>query len=172
MPTPPKTAANSTKHRTRQEREQREDAEQVTMPTRGKPKRAGALIAKDKKARVYWDRIWADMEELEILDILDAPALTSLCSMLAMRDRLALLTPRLMEELEALERDGHFSREQLRDLADGLKYCAALSDKRLKLEGQILSYADKLGLTPSGRCRLCARKAAEEPPDEDDDLFG
>lgn len=172
MPTPPKTAANSTKHYTQEEREQRELAEQVTMPSRGKPRRAPTIIAADKKAKGYWDRIWADMEELEILDVLDAHALASLCSMMAMRDRLALLTPKLMDQLEKLEQDANATGKVVTELAAALKFCSALSDKRLKLETQILSYAEKLGLTPSGRARLAARKAVEEPSDPDDDLFG
>lgn len=172
MPTPPKTAANSTKHRTKAELEQRELAETSTMPARGKPKRAPEIVAKDPKAKAYWDRIWKDMEELEILDILDAHALAGLCSMMAMRDRLALLTPKLMKQLDELEEDADSTGKVLPRLADALKYCSALSDKRLKIETQILSYAEKLGLTPSGRARLAARKAVEEPSDPDDDLFG
>lgn len=172
MPTPPKTAANSTKHRTKAELEQRELAETSTMPARGKPKRAPEIVAKDPKAKAYWDHIWADMKELEILDVLDAHALASLCSMMAMRDRLALLTPKLMKQLKDMETDTAATGQVITHLAEALKYCSALSDKRIKLDTQILSYAEKLGLTPSGRARLAARKVLEEPSDPDDDLFG
>lgn len=46
-----------------------------------------------------------------------------------------------------------------------------------KLQGQersILQYADKLGLTPSGRMHLARKKAAQFAGEggEDDDLFG
>lgn len=176
MPTPSKTAQNMTRHMTRAEREQRENAERATMPTRGKPKRTPALIAADRAARLYWDRIWAQMEELQILDTLDASALAGLCSMLAMRDRLAELTPQMLETITVLKRQcspsTEIGRESLVQLGDVLKHTTALSDKRLKLDAQILSYADKLGLTPSGRSRLAVHRAAEEAPDEDDDLFG
>ena len=172
MPTPPKTAANSTKHRTKAELEERELAESQTMPARGKPRRAPAIIQADSKAKAYWDRIWKDMEDYEILDVLDAHALAGLCSMMAMRDRLAILAPSLVDWLMSFESKGTLSDKELDKLATALKHSNALTDKRLKLETQILSYAEKLGLTPSGRARLAARKAAEAPPDEDDDLFG
>lgn len=175
MPTPSKTTANMSKHLTQEEREQRQQAEQSTMPHRGKPRRPGVLISGDSKAKAYWEKIWADMEELEILDTLDAPALAGLCSMLALRDRLAKMTPQLLEALGELEGQCNPSTEHgraaLEQLGRMLRQANALSDKRLKLDTQILSYADKLGLTPSGRSRLAVRKAAETTPDEDDDLF-
>ena len=171
MSTPPKTAANSTKHRTKAELEQRDLAESSTMPARGKPKRAPEIVAKDLKAKAYWDRIWKDMEELDILDVLDSHTLAGLCSMMAMRDRLVKLTPMLTAQLEELE-SGGLTTNGLEALSRALKHCAALTGKRMKLDTQILSYAEKLGLTPSGRARLAARKAVEEPSDPDDDLFG
>lgn len=176
MPTPSKTAANMSKHMTREERERRAQAEQDTMPHRGKPRQAGPLISGDPKAKRYWERIWAEMKELDILDTLDAPALAGLCSMLALRDRLASLTPKLLESLDRLEGQANPATEggraALDELGRTLRQANALSDKRLKLDGQILSYADKLGLTPSGRSRLAVRRAEQEAPDEDDDLFG
>lgn len=176
MPTPSKKTENMSKHLTRDERERREAAERAAMPARGKPRRTPAPVAGDREAKAYWDRIWAQMEKLEILDTLDTAVLAGLCSMLALRDRLATLTPELLESIYELR--GQCSpqsatgRTALQQLADALKSATVLSDKRLKLDAQILSYADKLGLTPSGRSRLAVRRAAEEPPDEDADLFG
>ena len=176
MPTPSKRAANMSKHLTREEQEQRVAAEQMSMPHRGKPKRAGTLISSDTRAKAYWDKIWTDMEELEILDTLDAPALAGLCSMLSLRDRLARLGPELVKALDTLREQcdprTEPGRAALNELAGLLRQANALTDKRLRLDAQILGYADKLGLTPSGRSRLAARRAAQEPPDEDDDLFG
>lgn len=176
MPTPPKTTANMTKHLTRTERQQREDAETVIMPARGKPKRAGPLISKDPAAKRYWDRIWRLTEEQEILDTLDEHTLTGLCSMLAMRDRLAALTPKLVEMTAEMVEQANaaetLDKATVKDLAQAMRSCSALSDKRIKLDAQILSYADKLGLTPSGRSRLAVHKAPVEPVDEDADLFG
>lgn len=42
----------------------------------------------------------------------------------------------------------------------------------LALEKQLLSYADKLGLTPEGRVRLARKKAAQDADAVPDDLFG
>lgn len=42
----------------------------------------------------------------------------------------------------------------------------------LTLEKQLLSYADKLGLTPEGRVRLARKKAAQDSDGIKDDLFG
>ena len=50
----------------------------------------------------------------------------------------------------------------------------AVSGKMQSLERNILQYAEKLGLTPSGRVRLAQKRAAAaaENKDPDGDLFG
>ena len=51
----------------------------------------------------------------------------------------------------------------------------AASGKMQSLERNILQYAEKLGLTPSGRVRLAqkrAQAAAEARTDPDSDLYG
>ena len=51
----------------------------------------------------------------------------------------------------------------------------AVSGKMQSLERNILQYAEKLGLTPSGRVRLAqkrAQAAAEARADPDSDLYG
>ena len=52
----------------------------------------------------------------------------------------------------------------------------AVSAKMTTLEKTILQYADKLGLTPSGRVRLAQRRAAAAAAaaamDPDGDLYG
>ena len=51
----------------------------------------------------------------------------------------------------------------------------AVSGKMQSLERNILQYAEKLGLTPSGRVRLAqkrAQAAAEARADPDGDLYG
>ena len=50
----------------------------------------------------------------------------------------------------------------------------AVSAKMQSLERNILQYAEKLGLTPSGRVRLAQKRAAAaaESRDPDGDLFG
>ena len=60
-------------------------------------------------------------------------------------------------------------------MAQALKVLDAVSGKMQSLERNILQYAEKLGLTPSGRVRLAqkrAQAAAEARADPDGDLFG
>lgn len=171
MPTPAKTMNNSTKHWTKAERERREAAEAVTMLARGRPRTARKIITGDPAAQKYWVRIWEQMEVHEILDYVDEYALASYCSLLAMRDRLAALTPKLLNQLEHME-DMAEDDEALRNLAVCFKACDGLSAARLKVESQLLQLADKLGLTPSGRSRLAVHRQAAEAADKDDDLFG
>jgi phage terminase small subunit len=160
-----------TKHLTKAEKERREAAE-AAMPHRGKPKQAGKLITRDPAAKKYWERIWAGAEELEILDLLDEYTLTSLCSLLSMRDKLAVVTPRLLDLLEQMMSAPELSDEAVTEIVKGLRSCQALSGQRLKIDATILSYADKLGLTPSSRCRMAVHKEPVESVDLDADLFG
>ena len=48
----------------------------------------------------------------------------------------------------------------------------ALTGKLQALERNLLQYAEKLGLTPSGRARLAQKRAQAAAPDPDSDLFG
>ena len=47
-----------------------------------------------------------------------------------------------------------------------------LTGKLQALERNVLQYADKLGLTPSGRVRLAQQRAKAAETETDDDLFG
>ena len=61
------------------------------------------------------------------------------------------------------------------ELAEDAAKLDAVSGKMQSLERNILQYAEKLGLTPSGRVRLAqkrAQAAAEARADPDGDLFG
>ena len=60
-------------------------------------------------------------------------------------------------------------------VADAVSKLDTVSGKMQSLERNILQYAEKLGLTPSGRVRLAqkrAQAAAEARADPDGDLFG
>ena len=60
-------------------------------------------------------------------------------------------------------------------MADAVAKLDTVSSKMQSLERNILQYAEKLGLTPSGRVRLAqkrAQAAAEARADPDGDLFG
>lgn len=60
-------------------------------------------------------------------------------------------------------------------MADAAAKLDAVSGKMQSLERNILQYAEKLGLTPSGRVRLAqkrAQAAADAAADPDGDLYG
>lgn len=172
MPKPSKKTANMDKHLTKAELENRQSAEAaLTRDGPQKPRRARKLIAGDKAAKTYWDSIWAQAEGLNLLDVIDEYVLAGLCSQLAMRDRLAVLTPALLDRIDQISAD-ELDEDALTDLAACLKNATALSNQRMKLDTQILAYSEKLGLTPSGRCRLAVHAATAQAVDPDDDLFG
>lgn len=161
MPTAPKTLNNMTKNMTNEEIEAREEAESGVLPDRGdvhleRPKfLTGA-------ARRYWDQILARMEGLSILDDLDSEMLAGYCLMLARRDSWE-------KELRSLGRKIAAS-EDAAGLLDAQK---DLRTKLLSLERNLLAYAEKLGLTPTGRVRLAQQRAKQTTQvDPDEDLFG
>ena len=47
-----------------------------------------------------------------------------------------------------------------------------LTGKLQALERNLLQYAEKLGLTPTGRVRLAQKRAQAAAPEPDGDLFG
>lgn len=196
MPTAAKAADNMTKHLTRTEREAREQAEEGVLPDRGrKPElKKPAIVRSNKRANAYWNQILKQMEGLVLLDDLDATVLAGYCSMLARRDQTTLLIAQLTDRLgvqDAVD-DGARRRKKDADLSDreweasakGAQVLSpdelveaavkldALTGKLQALERNILQYAEKLGLTPSGRVRLAQRRAKAAAEEPDDDLFG
>lgn len=197
MPTSAKPTENMTKHLTKAEREAREQAEDGVLPDRGRePKlKKPAIVSSNKRANAYWNQTLKQMEGLVLLDDLDSTVLAGYCSMLARRDQTTLLIGQLMQRLgvhDAVE-DGAKRRKSdaaLTDqewegsakgatamtpdeLVDAVSKLDALTGKLQSLERNILQYADKLGLTPSGRVRLAQRRAqAAAEQDPDGDLFG
>ncbi len=197
MPTSAKPTENMTKHLTKAEREAREQAEDGVLPDRGRePKlKKPAIVSSNKRANAYWNQTLKQMEGLVLLDDLDSTVLAGYCSMLARRDQTTLLIGQLMQRLgvhDAVE-DGAKRRKSdaaLTDrewegsakstpamtpdeLVEAVSKLDALTGKLQSLERNILQYADKLGLTPSGRVRLAQRRAqAAAEQDPDGDLFG
>jgi phage terminase small subunit len=179
VPTPAKNLENSTKHRTQAELDARAQAESSATPSRDKVQlRKPKLISKDKAANKYWHAILKEVQTsgAELLDNLDSEAFAGYCSMLAMRDRLATVTPMLIETTKQLENMAIDNPEEnieavLKAAAQALKSCEGLSQNRMKLDTTILSYAEKLGLTPSGRARLAVKRAQQEETDDLDDLL-
>lgn len=197
MPTAAKPTENMTKHLTKTEREVREQAEDGVLPDRGRePKlKKPAIVSSNKRANAYWNQTLKQMEGLVLLDDLDSTVLAGYCSMLARRDQTTLLIGQLMQRLgvhDAVEdgakrrkSDDALTNREWEDsakstpamtpdeLVEAVSKLDALTGKLQSLERNILQYADKLGLTPSGRVRLAQRRAqaaAEQNPDGD--LFG
>ena len=196
MPTAAKPTENMSKHLTQAEREVREEAEAAVLPDRGREARLKkpAIVSSSKRANAYWNQILKQMEGLVLLDDLDSTVLAGYCSMLARRDQTTLLIGQLTDRLgvqgaveagaKRRKKDAALSDREWKDSARGeppmnpdeLVEAAAkldaLTGKLQALERNILQYAEKLGLTPSGRVRLAQRRAQAAAAEPDDDLFG
>lgn len=170
MPTLPKLGEDMSRHMTREEREEREKAESEVIPDRGGEVRLEkpALMTKNAAAGRYWKKVLARMEGLVILDDLDSDALGVYCVMMARYEGLCGTLRAVGKKLKENADDPEAALKALEEL-DGL------NGKMQSLERNILQYAEKLGLTPSGRVRLAqkrAQAAAEARADPDGDLFG
>ena len=170
MPTPVKSLDNMSKNLTNEERELRERAEEGVIPDRGRESRMEkpAIMTKHAAAGRYWKKILERMEGLVILDDLDSDALGVYCVMMARYEQQCKLLSMAARQLKEAEEDPQA-------IADAAAKLDAVSGKMQSLERNILQYAEKLGLTPSGRVRLAqkrAQAAAESRADPDGDLFG
>lgn len=170
MPTPVKALDNMSKNMTAEERQLREQAEEGVIPDRGREGRMEkpAIMAKNAAAGRYWRKVLARMEGLAILDDLDSDALGVYCVMMARYETQCRLLAQAAKRLKEAKDDP----ETVEAAAAKLD---AVSGKMQSLERNILQYAEKLGLTPSGRVRLAqkrAQAAAEARADPDGDLFG
>lgn len=196
MPAAVKAAENMTKHLTQAEREAREQAEADVLPDRGRKAklRKPAIVSSNKRANAYWNQTLKQMEGLVLLDDLDSTVLAGYCSMLARRDQTTLLVNQLMKRLgvqDAVESgakrrksDAALTDREWEDsaqdapimtpdeLVEAVSKLDTLTGKLQALERNILQYADKLGLTPSGRVRLAQKRAAAMGEAQTDDLFG
>lgn len=196
MPTAAKPTENMVKHLTQAERKAREQAEVGVLPDRGRePKlKKPAIVSASKRANAYWNQILRQMDGLVLLDDLDSTVLAGYCSMLARRDQTTLLVGQLMDRLgvqDAVEsgakqrkKDSALSDREWEDsarsmpvmtpdeLVEAVAKLDSLTGKLQALERNVLQYADKLGLTPSGRVRLAQKRAAAMGEGQADDLFG
>ncbi len=196
MPSAAKPTENMSKHLTKKEREVRKRAEKGVLPDRGRDAelKKPAIVRSNKRANAYWNQLLKQMDGLALLDDLDATVFGGYCSMLARRDQTTLLIGQLMNRLGVLgsvedgarrrKKDTALSDQEWEDSAksksvmtpDELVEAAgkldALTGKLQSLERNILQYAEKLGLTPSGRVRLAQKRAQTAAEDPDRDLFG
>lgn len=199
MPTAAKRSDNMAKHMTQAELDARQQAEAEVLPDRGRgPKLKKPVFVRDNRpANAYWNQIVKRMEGLAILDDLDSEMLAGYCSMLARRDQTIALINQLMallgvndavasanktkakgqdamsdEEWEASAHQGKGSMSP-DELIEAVSKLDTLTGKLQALERNILQYADKLGLTPSGRMRLAQKRAEQAAQaDPDGDLYG
>ena len=170
MQTPPKALDNMNKNLTDEERQLREQAEQGVIPDRGRESRMErpALMTKNAAAGRYWKKVLERMDGLVILDDLDSDALGVYCVRLARYETQCKVLAQTIRNLKDAKDDPEA-------VADAVSRLDAVSGKMQSLERNILQYAEKLGLTPSGRVRLAqkrAQAAAEARADPDGDLLG
>lgn len=170
MPTLSKPLDNMSKNLTAQEREAREQAEDGVIPDRGREimLEKPAMMANNTVAARYWKKVLGRMEGLLILDDLDSDALGVYCMMLARYEAQCKLLSDLSKQLKGCK------DLDSKEVAAMIERLDAISGKMQSLERNILQYAEKLGLTPSGRVRLAQKRAAAAAAgvDPDGDLFG
>ena len=170
MPSPVKTLDNMSKNLTEAERRLREQAEEGVIPDRGRESRMEkpAIMTKNPAAGRYWRKVLERMEGLVILDDLDSDALGVYAVMMARYEtqcRLFSLAAKALKD----------AKDDPAAVTDAVAQLDAVSGKMQSLERNILQYAEKLGLTPSGRVRLAqkrAQAAAAAQTDPDGDLYG
>lgn len=170
MPTAPKRLDNMDKKLTAEDREIREQAERDVIPDRGghvqlKPP---PIMTGITGASGFWKRTLERMKGLAILDDLDSDTLGVYCVMMARYKQQCSLLNQAGKQLKAAGQDAQA-------VADAVAQIDAVSAKMTTLEKTILQYAEKLGLTPSGRVRLAQKRAAaaaEARADPDGDLYG
>ena len=169
MPTPAKALDNMNKNLTEEERQLREQAEEGVLPDRGREAKLEkpAIMTKNPAAGRYWKKVLERMDGLVILDDLDSDTLGVYCVMMARYEQQCQLLTQASKALKA-------ARQDPEAVAEAVSKLDTVSGKMQSLERNILQYAEKLGLTPSGRVRLAQKRAqaAAGSRDPDGDLFG
>lgn len=154
---------NIRKHLTNAEKQARL-MEQNSMSREKVKLSAPKYIKDDDVANGYWKTTIKRMKTLTLLDDLDSETLAMYCQILSRRDMLS-----------AGWREGMGAATQYEDPLMKLGAIGALDEMLRRLEAQerlALQYAEKLGLTPSGRVRLAKKRAEERAIDPDADLYG
>jgi len=167
VPEPVKALENQTGHRTEAEKAARAAAETEIIPDRGgavtleKP----AVMSGNAAAARYWKKVLARMEGLSLLDDLDSDMLGVYCSMMARYEQQTKLLKKVNTTLKKAGSDPE-------GIAEAVSKLDTISSRLQSLERNILQYAEKLGLTPSGRVRLAQKRAAQVEVDPDAYLYG
>lgn len=167
MPQAAKMSSNIKKHLSRAELEARQQAEVEFLPQRQKLKlKKPSFVSGNRQTNAYWNQILKRMEGLALLDDLDSEMLAGYCSMLSRRDETILLVSQLTERMGVVDMEPDETLAAMSKLN-------GLHGKLRTLDRTLLQYAEKLGLTPSGRVRLAQKRAqAATDQDPDSDLFG
>lgn len=168
MATRAKTLDNQTKHLTAKEIAAREEAENSLTPSRSKKREIDREPPRDlaKPVKTVWRRILRRTSDIELLEDADIDVLTVYCSMVVrintLRETVDTLSERLTDPLEGME---------VKDWISCLNKLDSLTGKIQKQEALLLSYADKLGLTPAGRAHLAKKRAEAAEDDTEGGLF-
>lgn len=137
MPTPPKSVGNMRKHLTNAEKDARQAEESRLQRGKRVYLKAPAWLSPDAK-RIF-DRTKAQMRELGILDVLDA-------------DTLALYADAVSK---------YTAMVQAIEPGDLKAHAVAQAWSRVAL-----SYAEKMGISPTARARLAKKRAEQQPADD------
>ncbi len=178
MPKKAKTVENLDKHLTKAEMASRTAAEASVTPQRSfVTLKAPDYVRNDARAKRYWRNILVRIRtgEVELLDDLDTEVLGVYVSMLSRRDQLQHTLSDVTSEYKTHKAEAAASGNTANAYEEAENFAARVAGLDQKLQGLergILSYADKLGLTPSGRAHLARKRAAAEIDDADIDLFG
>jgi phage terminase small subunit len=141
MPTPYKTTGNMTKHLTKSERAAREKAERSLSTSKRVMLKAPEWLSEE--AKKVFDTTKRRMKQFEILEVVDVDVLAMYSDAVARYQKLICIAD---DDYKAASKAQSWSR-----LA--------------------LSYAEKLGITATGRARLARRKAEEKPVDDMESLL-
>jgi P27 family predicted phage terminase small subunit len=141
------------KHLTNEEKERRENGEKAFLRDEEVLIQLPEYLNDDREGQRVWCQVLADAAAFGIFDNLDAETLGTYCS----------VTSRIIS-----------LRKKYRSCANGHRKTSDMLEisKELRLlEGEQLSYASKMGLTPESRIRLAQRVTVPEE-DDTEDLYG
>lgn len=144
---------NMNKHLTTAEKMQREEGERVFKRSKDVLIQLPEYLNDDPEGQRIWVQVLNDAEEFGIFDNLDAETLGTYCSVTS---RIITLRKKYRSCV-----NGHRKTSDMLDISKELRL----------LEGEQLSYASKMGLTPESRLRL-AQKAVGEEEDMEEDFYG
>lgn len=145
-----KRLENTSKHLTNAEKERREEGERAFKRNKDVLIQLPEYLNDDPEGQRIWVQVLNDAEEFGIFDNLDAETLGTYCSVTS---RIITLRKKYRSCV-----NGHRKTSDMLDISKELRL----------LEGEQLSYASKMGLTPESRLRMSQKVAAEDMDDEED----